>query len=828
MDRRYACIALGAWLLAGPSPLPSRALAQGEEGEMFDYEVQEGDTCGRIARRLYGHSTRYDVIHRHNRDLGPLPHRLRPGTTLRLPRSAGGPVAAATVTAVRRQVNQQAPESGDWSRARVGQELAEGWRVSTEERSSAELTFRSSSVATIREETLVIIYGGEARRMREEGSRAVVRRGALMSRLGTLSGDEPIEVETPSSVATLGAGESSVAVDDDGTTRVAVHRGRAARVRAAGQEQANPVQVAEGQGTRVRRGQRPERPRPLPRAPAWDIASPRHGVGLSGLGGTLRGAWQPVRGALRYRVEVARRADGRDLVAAAEVEASVRELEIHRLPPGTYYVLVSTIDEDLFEGRPSDPVEYTMVGGTLTPPGALEAPAQIEDPLGLDAIDDADLDVDPTAPATARMEVPQFSLLELPGGVRCSLEGADPVRAIRFTSLGTFPLTCVERGAEIDGPTVEVVVTEARIVTDSSRSGDDLVRGRTYPVRVLFDPPLPDVRGLTLTGSEGVTLSAVEPHPDGGLSAIVALDAEAAAEVEVTARTADESALPVARATASTVAPLPGEAYGVPPPWWAKLRSGQETFGLSAFPSWVGLRDEAVRGSGMHVATTILSQAQGDRQPEVRVTAAARAALFRDRLRVDVAVPLVLTGSDREITRTAQVGNRDLLVGASSLILQGRALHLAAGATVWIPTGPGAVNTASGAQNPRNARLVVDVEGSLRLLPEDRLVLRTRQSAVIGVAAEDSRLWASAYGADLWLVGPLSVGVEVDAVVGAERRSLAVASTELGGAVGIAGALGLDLGAVKLALGVRGGAGANDILGPVAGTLTVRGVYPLF
>ena len=108
--------------------------ASGSAQEVTEYRVREGDTCGSIARRFYGSSQRYDLIHRANPALGPMPHNLEPGTVLRLPRVEGAGGADATVTAVRRQVASQAPRASRWDRARVGQELGQGWRVNTEER----------------------------------------------------------------------------------------------------------------------------------------------------------------------------------------------------------------------------------------------------------------------------------------------------------------------------------------------------------------------------------------------------------------------------------------------------------------------------------------------------------------------------------------------------------------------------------------------------------------------------------------------------------------------------------------------------------------------
>ena len=106
------------------------------------YTVQEGDTCGTIAERWYGSPRRYDRIHEHNPDLGPMPHHLHAGQVLQLPLPRE-PGADATVTDARGTVRAQRSTEPAMTGARIGEDLDTGSRLSTGERSSAELTFRS-------------------------------------------------------------------------------------------------------------------------------------------------------------------------------------------------------------------------------------------------------------------------------------------------------------------------------------------------------------------------------------------------------------------------------------------------------------------------------------------------------------------------------------------------------------------------------------------------------------------------------------------------------------------------------------------------------------
>lgn len=779
--------------------------AHGSAQETMEYRVREGDTCGSIARRVYGNSQRYDLIHRANPALGPMPHNLEPGTVLTLPRVEGAGGADATVTAVRRQVASQAPRAPRWDRARVGQELGQGWRVNTEERSTAELTFRSSSVVSIRERTLVIVYGASVREEREESARAVVREGSMLSRLSALSGGEALEVETASSRATLRSGEASVDVEEDGTTRVAVHTGDAATVRGANGR--NAVAVPAGMGTKVRRNRPPSRPRPLPRAPSWLEGAPQRFIAIGTHGGTLRAAWEPVPDASRYRVEVARRADGRDLVFATEVDAEVREIEMRRVPPGTYHLRVATIDSDRFEGRPGSSVELTMLEAAVTGPGAEENAPSPPDTLtaSLEDLDSglADLDFEnlPDRPA----EVLQHSRLALPGEVRCTVSEQPLEASLVLGALGEQTLRCEDGGAPIADATLRVTSASLQLYADASDVAPSIVRGEEEHVRVVLEGA--DPGGLTLAGGPGVNVMAVTPHPRGGLRALLRLAADAPEVALVRVVTADEREL--ASASVHTIAvEIAPEPEPEPRP-----HALSEALGLSAFASWVGLRDERRRGSGMHLAVTGQSAADGDPDALLRLSAGLRASMFEERLRLDVAVPLDIVGSQ---TRSAQRGSRDVYAAASSLIVDDRelGLGLAAEAGVWVPT--------AGGQGLDRARLMLAVDASLRFMDE-RLAVRTRQAGLfdlVGLDDDGSLLWASAYGFDVWIAGPLSAGIELSLVMGREDAQDWIAA-------GVGGGLALDFHPIVISLAGRYGFGDDAILGRGLISAAVRGVYDL-
>ncbi len=232
---------------------PHAAAQSGEAKETFEYTVQSGDTCARIAERFFGNKRRWDLIHANNPDMGPAPHRLVPGSTLILP-VVGGP--DARLTDVQRTVQARAPRDPDWERAQTGKELFRGWRVNTLERSSADVTFQDGSIVQMRQNTLIIIYGGVYRPSRRRTMEATLERGTLRSRLGELR----LDVKTPTAEAGLEGGSSVVSVDEKGTSYLSHHKGGDARFKLAKGE---ALSVKSGSGRRSVRA-------------TLDLANPSH------------------------------------------------------------------------------------------------------------------------------------------------------------------------------------------------------------------------------------------------------------------------------------------------------------------------------------------------------------------------------------------------------------------------------------------------------------------------------------------------------------------------------------------------------------------------
>ena len=433
--RSFATIAV---LLAVGSQ-PARA-----DDDTIAYTVKPGDTCAAIATRELGDRKHIEEIHALNPQLGPSPHNLKPGSTLTLPHKSSAP--DAKLTAARGAVNVRKPTVESWDAAERGMSLFSAWRVGSKDRSTAEVTFRDASRLFMRENTIVIIYGATIERA-TMSSVAELETGALESRLSAAS-KRHVVVRTPSAEAGLGEGHALVTVDANKATVVANHGGRAAAVRGLDKKQhpqGPAVQVAAGMGSKVKQGEPPSKPRPLPPAPAWQTTAARF-VELAGSPATVGARWAEVPAAARYRV-VIRTADGAD-VAAVTVDAPALAFEVHNLPVGNYIGTTAVIDAEGFESAPSVELPFEIVAIAAVAPGDADPIAAAPPPAT------------PPDPTTATPP-PTFAVgtrIVSTDAITCTADGAGTIGGT--VGAGTTAIACLDRDGH---PFAPVAVRVARV-----------------------------------------------------------------------------------------------------------------------------------------------------------------------------------------------------------------------------------------------------------------------------------------------------------------------------------------------------------------------------
>lgn len=388
--------------------------------DLFDYTVKKGDTCAMIAQRQWGDSRRVDLIHSNNPNMGPAPHDLKEGTVLRIPRTIPAAVIApdAKLTHFRNKVQTLTPDPAP---AKPDAALNRGNRVSTEDQSAAQVTFRDESQISLGEKTLVVILGdmrANAARTQTAGDTTLVT-GSLRSKLGQLAGGRPPTIATEGAHVTLGKGSAQVSVDEKKSTRVAVYDGQATL-----SAQKKDVVVPTNFGSKAELGKVPTTPKPLPGAPSWKTPLPTIVLTASPVT-EVKGAYQ--RGTTgdapaQYHVQIARDAAFLDIVTDASVPESITELDAKNLGAGDYHVRVSAVDADRFEG-PFGPTVDLHVVSLATPASA--AWSQDVGVGGALAGLTCSIDGAPMAPISGDVRLDRFRAHEL----KCA-KGADATGAV--------------------------------------------------------------------------------------------------------------------------------------------------------------------------------------------------------------------------------------------------------------------------------------------------------------------------------------------------------------------------------------------------------------
>jgi hypothetical protein len=231
--------------------------------------------------------------------------------------------------------------------------LFRGNRVSTQAASAADVTFRDETQVKLGERTLVIILG-DARSAAAKVSATETETTLLTGNLRAFMPSVPPGAPRPSAaVGTEAArvkvyqGEAQVSADAVKTTRLAVYKGSSA-IDARGTRR----EVARGFGSKAELGKAPTPPRPLPPSPTW--SAPPGLVLFDGGKESIVGEYDVAEGpdlrVAEWHVQIARDGIFRDVAVDTKAPAKVRRLEVQPPGAGRYYIRVSAIDDDGFEG----------------------------------------------------------------------------------------------------------------------------------------------------------------------------------------------------------------------------------------------------------------------------------------------------------------------------------------------------------------------------------------------------------------------------------------------------------------------------------------------
>ncbi|MCA9555792.1 MAG: OmpA family protein [Myxococcales bacterium] len=249
--------------------------------------------------------------------------------------------AIAWISYIYRQVQAQKP-AADWEGAELQMPLRRLFRVRTLERSAGEVSFGEGRTLFLGPSALVVIYGKDERK--DPKPRAVaditVEQGSILASLG----QAPVLADTKDARFRMKADWIRVDANEaKQQSTVSVYKGETT-VNAENKT----VKVEEGYGTRVKRGQAPEAPTPLPPAPQWDgsgtiLAQEGRGVNLS---------WRPAIAHEGAMIELSG-PDDPNLKRPRDTRfVEGRSAALDDVPAGVYWVRVSSVDERDIVGHP--------------------------------------------------------------------------------------------------------------------------------------------------------------------------------------------------------------------------------------------------------------------------------------------------------------------------------------------------------------------------------------------------------------------------------------------------------------------------------------------
>jgi phage tail protein X len=336
--------------------------------EPVRHVVRAGDSCSSIAQHYYGDTRFVDLLHGANPELArkPPPHVLKEGMVLVIPpKPAPRTGPDAQLTAVQNQVDVLTPETKP---GKANDPLFRGNRVSTQAASAADVTFRDETQVKLGERTLVIILGdarsaaakigapSETQTTLVTGNLRAFMAGASPSAPPSAPPRGPAAFATDAAAVKIYDGEAQVSADAVKTTRLAVYRGSSA-IDARGTRR----EVPRGFGSKAELGQQPTVPRPLPPAPLWTTPPPlvlldRGTASIVGVydvppsGARLSPGPQPATRVASWHVQIARDGIFRDVAVDTTAPAGVWRIEAQPPGAGRYYIRVSSVDDDHFEG----------------------------------------------------------------------------------------------------------------------------------------------------------------------------------------------------------------------------------------------------------------------------------------------------------------------------------------------------------------------------------------------------------------------------------------------------------------------------------------------
>lgn len=271
------------------------------------------------------------------------PNWIYPGQKLLIPSVLlKGVPGGGRVTFLKGAVEIQRAGEMPWESLGSGEQLLEGFRISTGQDGILEATFEDGSSFYMNPDTCLQVLKARKSEASSVIGELFLEGGRIITRIKKATGSEPrFKIQTPSAAAAIRGTEFRVSHDSRKSTRIEVLKGMVA---ARGRRR--EVMLEEGAGTVIRKGKEPERPvelLPPPRLTAPEPLYRKMPVELR---------FDTPEGAALIRVLLARDPEIRDVLKDVTARPD-QAAKVTDLADGAYFLQATAIDNKGLEGLPS-------------------------------------------------------------------------------------------------------------------------------------------------------------------------------------------------------------------------------------------------------------------------------------------------------------------------------------------------------------------------------------------------------------------------------------------------------------------------------------------
>ncbi|NWF76112.1 MAG: FecR domain-containing protein [Nitrospirae bacterium] len=332
-----------------------------QDEQAIDIIIQKDDCLIKIAEKYLENPTKWRELARinslHNPDL------IYPGQTLRIPiKLLKGKQTDGVVSFIKGSVLYQPPNSTEWKMLFLNDHIKEGYRIKTGDQSRIEITFQDNHSLLQDSNTTLELFTSREKANFYTYQKLFLLTGKTITKIKKATGRESrFQIDSPSAICAVRGTTFRTSVDENNITRAEVLQGNV-NVEAMNQV----VTVEEGEGTLVRKGEKPLVPQKLLPPPALIKVEPIYKnfpIVLS---------FTNIENAVSYRVIFSQDKDIKNIVYERVIKPH-ETFEIYPVEDGTYYLETRSIDNLGIEGLSSQAIPIKIRINPVPP--FLEIPA---------------------------------------------------------------------------------------------------------------------------------------------------------------------------------------------------------------------------------------------------------------------------------------------------------------------------------------------------------------------------------------------------------------------------------------------------------------------